>query len=124
MKKTLVVLSSISVFLGAGYAAWAYTPLGKKTLSKWLLKKWGEMAKRDGKKLDLKVLENELVKLSYRDHELLFRYTRNDFMGKAQKNKLDLKTDKKLRDYLKKMKEVKIMDRANLSSLENIVLPG
>jgi len=124
MKKTLILLTGISVFLGAGYATWAYTPIGKKTIAKWLLKKWEAMAKQVHKDFDKKLIAKELEKLTYNDHELLFRYTRNDFMGKARKTKMNKKVNEQFRSYLKKMKEAKIMEKADLSPLDNIVLPG
>lgn len=135
MKKTLLLLTSISVVLGAGYATWAYTPLGKKILSKWLVKRWGEMAKQEKKKLDLKILEKELIKLNYKDHELLFFYTRNDFLrkeksylGHEKRHPLAEKEVRlfrqKFRNYVEKLKKRKIFKKADLSSLENIVFPG
>lgn len=124
MKKTLIALFGISVFAGAGYAAWAYTPVGKSTLAKWLLKKWGKMAEREEKKLDKEKLTNELARLDYEDHELLFRYTLLDPFAKDDKGKLTGKTKQRFEKLLKKIADRKILNRADLSQLDNIVLPG
>ena len=124
MKKTLIALLGISVFAGAGYAAWAYTPIGKSTLSKWLLRKWEVMAKRKGKSLDIEKLAGELKKLKYSDHELLARYTRLDPFGKEAEGKLDDKAHQRLKKLMTKMANVKLLERADLSQLDNIVLPG
>lgn len=124
MKKTLIALFGISVFAGAGYAAWAYTPLGKNTLAKWLIKKWDKMAERENKKLDKDKLIKELAKLDYSDHELLFRYTLLDPFAKDDKGELTGKAKQRFEKLLKKMADRKIFDRADLSQLDNIVLPG
>ena len=124
MKKTLIALFGISVFAGAGYAAWAYTPIGKSTLAKLLLKKWGKMAEREEKKLDKEKLTKELAKLDYADHELLFRYTLLDPFAKDDKGELKGKTKQRFEKLLKKMAERKMLERADLSQLDNIVLPG
>ena len=46
MKKVAITLFGISVFAGLGYVAFANTPIGKNTLTKWLLKKM-ERSSRD-----------------------------------------------------------------------------
>lgn len=82
MNKKLLLLTGISVFLGAGYAAWIYTPLGKITLAKWLLKKWEVMANERNKKFAKKLIATELDKLNYDDHILLLKITRYDYLKK------------------------------------------
>ena len=124
MKKTLIALFGISVFAGAGYAAWAYTPIGKNALSKWLLKKWEQMAKRKDKSLDKEKLANELKKLEYSDHELLVKYTLLDPFAKDEKGQLTGKAKQRFEKLLNKMAKVKLLERADLSQLDNIVLPG
>lgn len=124
MKKTLIALLGISVFAGAGYAAWAYTPIGKNTLTKWLIKKWEQLAQRNDKTLDKEKLSKELKKLKYSDHELLARYTMLDPIGKEREGKLNAKAEQRFKKLMTKMAKVKLFERADLSQLDNIVLPG
>jgi uncharacterized protein Smg (DUF494 family) len=124
MKKTLAILFGISVFAGAGYAAFAYTPIGKITLSKWLIRKWEQSAKQVNKKLDKEKLENELKKLTYSDHELLVRYTMLNPLGKKREGKLNNKAEQRYQKLIEKMKKARIYQRVDLSQLDNIVLPG
>ena len=124
MKKTLIALFGVSVFAGVGYLAWAYTPVGKATLSKWLLKKWEQMAKREKKTSDKEFLTQELKKLNYSDHELLVKDTMLDPLGKEKEGKLNEKAEARFKKLLGKMAKVKLHERADLRQLENIVLPG
>ena len=124
MKKTFLILSSISIFLGAAYAAWAYTPIGRNVIAKWLLKKWEAMAKREQKKFDKKTVATELAKLNYLDHVLLFKYTRIDLFEKERTGKLKGKVKENIEAFLKQMNTTRLLKRANLSTLENFVLPG
>ena len=48
MKKTFLILTAISVFLGIGYLLLAYTSIGKRLLSKWLIQRWKKDAEIDG----------------------------------------------------------------------------
>ncbi len=124
MKKTLAILFGISVFAGAGYAAFAYTPIGKIALSKVLIKKWEQSATQVNKKLDKKFLEKELKKLTYSDHELLLRYTLLNPLGKRRAGKFNKKVEQRFKKLWGKMTKEKIYQRADLSQLDNIVLPG
>ncbi|MBL4574823.1 MAG: hypothetical protein JKY51_01825 [Opitutaceae bacterium] len=124
MKKTLAILFGISVFAGAGYATFAYTPIGKMALSKWLIKKWMQSAEKVNKKLDRKKLEQELKKLKYSDHELLVKYTMLNPLEKKRKGKLNDKAEQRFKKLIEKMTKAKIYQRADLSQLDNIVLPG
>lgn len=47
MKKTFLILTTISVFLGLGYLILGYTTFGKKLLIKWLIKRWRKDAEKD-----------------------------------------------------------------------------
>jgi len=123
MKRTLTTLLGIAVFIGGAYAAWAYTPLGKSILASWLLKRWEKIAQRNSKKLDTGLLAKELAKLDYPDHELLYRYTLLDPFS-VEEPELTEKQKEHLKKLLKKMKDRKILERADLQQLENIVLPG
>ena len=124
MKKTLIALLGISVFAGAGYAAWAFTPIGKNTLSKWLIKKWEKMAKRKDKTLNKEKLATELKKLDYSDHELLVKYTMLDPFAKDEKGELTGKNKERFEKLLNKIAKAKLLERADLKELDNIVLPG
>jgi len=121
MKKTLILLTGISVFLGAGYAAFAYTPLGKKSLSTWLIKIWDKRAKAQSKKLDTNKLKTELKKLPYKDHELLARITLYNPFQKRKEGKLD-KT--RLKKIVQKINKSRLLERADLKQLNNLILPG
>lgn len=52
MKKTFLILSTISIFLGIGYLVLAYTNFGKKLLIKWLLKRWEKETEEIGDDFD------------------------------------------------------------------------
>jgi hypothetical protein len=123
MKKIAIALFSISVFAGVGYLVFANTPLGKNSLTKWLLKKWNEAAKKKKKELDNDKLKSELKKLKYNDLELLVAYTWTIPVVMPDSG-IDKKKEKKIKNILEKIKEAKILKRADLSQLDNIVLPG
>lgn len=74
MNKKVVALFAISVFAGAGYVAWAYSPLGKTVISKRLLSRWEKDLKVD--KANRELLEKELKVLDYELHVLLWNLTR------------------------------------------------
>jgi len=74
MNKKVVALFAISVFAGAGYVAWAYSPLGKTVISKRLLSRWEKDLKVD--KGNRELLEKELKVLDYQQHVLLWNLTR------------------------------------------------
>lgn len=122
MKRT-AVLFGISVFAGLGYLAWSQTPLGTTTLSSWLLKKWEEIAAKLNKPIDLELLKKELKKLDYEDHELLARLTWLDPFKEHEREWTE-KYKKRLLNLIGLLKKARTLERANLSSLENIVLPG
>lgn len=124
VKKTALILFGASAALGVAYLGFAYTPVGKISLSKWLLKKWGQMAERKKKKIDKEYLAKELKKLNYSDHELLVKYTRFDPFKKESEGRMDEKAKARLKKLLGKMAKVKLFERADLRQLENIVLPG
>ena len=124
VNQRLLIFFSISSILGTCYFIWTKTAIGKNTLSKWLLKKWEEQAKREEKTLDLDKLAIELNKLDYADHELLALYTRMDLFEKERKGQLKGKVKERMNGYLKRMADTKILYRADLSMLDNSVLPG
>ncbi len=123
MKKVAIGLLGISVFAWLGYEAFSRTPVGKKTLINWLVKKWKEAAEKKKKQLNTDQLKTELKKLSYDDLELLSMYTwsfpvlpsEEDFQGK---------TKEKFEKRYKKLNDAGILKKADLSALDNIVLPG
>ena len=124
MKKVAIVMFGISVFAGLGYLAFANTPLGKIQLSKWLLKKWNEAAKKKGKELDNDKLKAELQKLKYSDLEMLAAYTWVMPVLPDNESEITEKKEKRIKKLLGKMKEAKIHQKADLTQLDNIVLPG
>jgi hypothetical protein len=124
MKKTLIIMFGISMFAGAGYFVWAFTPLGKTVLSKWLLKKWKQAFDEVKATMDEKKLAAELMKLNYEDHEMLVRFTRMDILRKAKENRIDKETEMKAITLLQKMTFNKLFQRADLSSLDDIIIPS
>lgn len=122
-KKVTVILFGISVFAGLGYLAFAHTPVGKNSLTKWLLKKWNEAAKQKNRELDNDKLKAELKKLKYSDLEVLAAYTWA-FPSLPRQEAFEGKTKEKFEKRYKKLVESEILKRADLSALDNIVLPG
>ena len=120
MKKTIALVFGVSIVAGVTYTIWAYGGVGKSMLAKWLLRQWKLQAARKGKTLDLKKLEKELAKLSYEDHELLFRYTLIDPIGKPA---LDAKAKKRADRLIIKMSQTGLAERADLLQLSGIILP-
>lgn len=124
MKKVAITLFGISVFAGLGYVAFANTPIGKNTLSKWLLKKWNRAAEKKKKKLNKEELKKELQKLAYSDLELLVAYTWVIPVLPEHGKPLEDKKEKRMLKFYRKINEKKIFQKANLTQLENIVFPG
>lgn len=110
MKKTLLVMFGISVFAGAGYLAWAYTPVGRKVLSRWLMKKWTELAEAQHQYIAPDKLKQELNRLPYDDHELLALLTLV-----AMRLPVNPRTEKRKQSLLAAITERKILQRADLT---------
>lgn len=89
MNKKVVALFAISVFAGAGYVAWAYSPLGKKVISKRLLSRWEKDLKVD--KTNKELLEKELKVLDYEQHVLLWNLTRWHLAKPSERKEKKLK---------------------------------
>lgn len=123
MKKVAITLFGISVFAGLGYLAFAHTPVGKNSLTKWLLKKWNEAAKKQDKELDNDKLKAELKKLKYSDLESLAAFTWA-FPSLPEESAFEGKTKEKFEKRYKKLVNEGVLKRADLSALDNIVLPG
>ena len=124
MKKVAITLFGISVFAGLGYVAFANTPIGKNTLTKWLLKKWNEAAGTKKKQINTEAIKKELQKLSYNELELLVAYTWVMPVLPEQGKQLEEKKEKRMKKYYRKINEKKIFQKADLTPLENIVFPG
>jgi|GEM_PF-1137777 hypothetical protein len=124
MKKVAITLFGISVFAGVGYLAFANTPIGKNTLIRWLLKKWKEAADKKQKKIDREAIKKELQKLRYSDLELLTAYTWIMPVLPNHGQQLDKSKEKRMLKFYGKINEKKILGRANLTALENIIFPG
>ena len=118
MKKTQITLFGISVFAGAGYATWVFSPIGKNTLAVWMIKKWKQMAAQKNKSLDHHKLVSELKKLNYHDHELLIRYT---YYKSKQGKKRDKKAISKLGQIEQKIEQEKLFRRADLGQIEQLI---
>lgn len=123
MKQVAITLFGISVFAGLGYLAFANTPVGKNSLIKWLLKKWNEAAKKQDKELDNDKLKAELKKLKYSDLESLAAFTWA-FPSLPKESAFEGKTKEKFEKRYKKLVNEGVLKRADLSALDNIVLPG
>lgn len=119
----VITLFGISAFVGLGYVAFTKTPIGKIGLIKWLLKKWSEAAKKKGKDLDKEKLTANLQELKYTDLELLVSYTWSFPVLPAEKD-FKGQTKQLFENKYKKLIEAKILETAELSTLENIVFPG
>ena len=124
MKKVAIALFGISVFAGLGYVAFANTPIGKNTLTKWLLKKWNEAAGIKKKKINTEIIKKELQKLTYNELELLVAYTWVIPVLPEHGKQLEEKKEKRMQKYYRKINEKKIFQKADLTALENIVFPG
>ena len=125
-KKRLAVLFAISVFAALGYMAWSMTPLGTTSIAHWLVKKWEGLLTKEGKSIDTKYALEELKNLTYPEHELLLKLTWLE-PHKLDVNSSDPKNLKKMKRYTEligQFNDSKIMERADLVFLENIILPG
>ena len=56
MKKTFLILSTVSIFLGIGYLILAHTKVGKNILINWLLKQWEKEAATIGDDFDKQMI--------------------------------------------------------------------
>jgi len=120
--KTLFVTTA---FLGGGYLVFRNTPFGRETLRTWILKRWQRLSKVREKEFDRELLAKELEKLEYQDLELLYRYTLIDPMGKPEQLAVaESRVFHRATDLLSKMSQVGTFKKADLSSLENFILPG
>ncbi len=122
--KKLAYLTAISVFLGAGYAAWVYTPVGKNVLGKWLVKKWELLFKREKRAFSKTDLAKVLSALDYEGHVLLVKLTRFDALEKERKGELEGKELTRLNKLLQQVKATKLLEKKELKPLEGIILPG
>ena len=122
MKTFLKIFLGLSVVSGAAYATFRFTPLGKSTLSKWLLDRWSRIVPESS--FDRETLQKELDKLDYPDLELLARYTWFNPLGREEKGGLSPSEMKRFDQFLARIKARGILTRAKLSALENSVFPG
>lgn len=113
MNKKVVALFAISVFAGAGYVAWAYSPLGKKVISKRLLSRWEKDLKVD--KANKELLEKELKVLDYEQHVLLWNLTRWHLAKPSERK------EKKLKNLALQLKESGIEKHAALKQITNML---
>lgn len=120
--KTILVTTAL---LGGGYLVFRNTPYGRDTLRKWILSRWEKLSKKREKDFDRKLLAKELEKLDYQDLEFLYRYTLIDPMGKPDElATAESKVFHRSQYLLSEMHKAGTFKKADLSSLENFMLPG
>lgn len=112
MKKTLPLIFAFSLTAGTVCLAYVKT---KDYKIKRLMESWSEQAKLKQKTLDVPILTAQLEKLNLYDIHLLQLHTKKVFT-KA--------TEAEIIDSVKKLHKRKIMQKADLKSLENFILPG
>ena len=113
------------VFLvGGAYLVFRTTPIGKAKLTSYLLTRWEGMADFRDFTLDREYLYAELQKLDYPDLELLVRITLLDPLQKEQEIADDSRLRRRFDRILFLMKQRRVVERADLSQLENFILPG
>ena len=123
MKKTTLILFSISVFAGMGYLVFSRSPVGKSVLIKWLLHKWKAAARQKEKTLNEKKIRSELQKLDYDELELLVAYTWS-FPVLSDEVLQEESKKKRFEKRYRKLNEAGIFKKADLTPLENMIFPG
>ena len=135
--KSLLILSSISVFLGIGYVAFAYTPFGKKVLINWLLKKWEQAVIKKKKPYEepmpngqVKVypyneieIKKKLEELSFDDLTLLTHFTWV-FPILPKDEELTPKKEQRFKKFMEKMMASEKIRKAQFKPLWGIVFPS
>ena len=119
MKTALKIFLGLSLLGGVAYTAFRFSPLGKKSLCKWLLDRWASISEKQP--FEREQIQAELEKLDYPDLELLARYTWFHPMGK---NALSDSEKRRFTGLLSRMKARRIFQRADLRPLQNTVFPG
>ena len=112
MKKALIAVFSVSLTAGTLYLAYSSF---KDFLIKKLMKVWIEESKKQKKELNdeqLKQVKVELDKLSLWEVKLLGNYTQKVIRGAPEKD---------IAPIISKLKEKKILERANLKVVETIL---
>lgn len=122
MKTFLKIFLGLSLVSGAAYATFRFTPLGKSTLSRWLLDRWSQIVPESS--FDRESLQKELERLDYPDLELLVRYTWFNPLEREEKDSLSSSEMKRFDQFMARIKAREILTRANFSALENSVFPG
>jgi len=123
-KKIIIGLFTVSVFAGLGYLGFAYSPIGKATLIRFLLKRWKQIAGNKEKSFDVDYIKTELTKLKYPDLELLTVFTlKTENMPQKTEN-VTTKQRETYQKYMSQIKQKEILLRADLKPLESIILPG
>lgn len=112
MKKALIAIFSISVTAGTLYLT--YSQL-KDYLIKRLVKSWTEEAKKQKKELNeeqIKQLKEELDKLYLWEVKLLAKYSEKAILRAPEKE---------IAPMIEKLKEKKILERADLKPVDTIL---
>lgn len=112
MKKALIAVFSVSLTAGTLYLTYSSF---KNYLIKKLTKSWVEESKKQKKELNdekLKQVKEELEHLNVWELKLLANYSQNAIRGAPEKD---------IAPILSKLKEKKILERANLKVVETIL---
>ena len=123
MNKKVVALFAISVFAGAGYVAWAYSPFGKTVISKRLLSRWEKDLKVD--KANKELLEKELKVLDYEQHVLLWNLTRWHLAKPSEttlSTKEATKRKRSLKVVLEDLLKINTTEKRKEKKLKNLAL--
>ena len=124
MKFILKTLFFGAFLVGGAYLVFRTTPIGKAKLTSYLLTRWEGMADFRDVTIDREYIYTELQKLEYPDLELLVRITLLDPLQKEQELVDDSRLRRRFDRILFLMKQRRVVERADLSQLENFILPG
>lgn len=122
--KAINIIAGVAITGGAGYLVWRHTSVGKQVMSKWLTRKWLESAGQEGVKLDKMKMDKAMYQLTYKDLELLVRYTMLGIMDKQRTNTLDERTLQRGVKLYKEIEKNGTFKRSDVRELGNILFPG
>ncbi|UII32171.1 hypothetical protein LVD17_28200 [Fulvivirga ulvae] len=121
--KAINMIAGVAIAGGAGYLVWRHTSVGKQVMSKWLTRKWLESAGQEEVKLDKMKMDKAMYQLTYKDLELLARYTMLDIMDKQRTGSLDERTRQKGLKLYKQMEKNGTFKRSDVRELGNVLFP-
>lgn len=120
MKKKIALMFGVSITLGVSYFVWSYSGIGKKVLAQFIIKKWSKIATSKDQTFDGQLIKDQLAKLNYEDHELLVRHALIA-QRTPENDEQTARQLERLKSILIKINNRKIFERADLSSLNNII---